>query len=1190
MTITNGGLDIRGLMSELEGLDAEVRFDAGTRAAYSMDSSNYKHVPIGVVLPRTVEAGADAVLACSRFDAPVLSRGGGTSLAGQTCNEGVVIDWSKHCDRLIEVNRASRTAIVETGIVLDELNRAVNPLGLMFGPRPATHSHCTLGGMIGNNSCGSSAQKYGKTGDNVLALEILTYDGDRMWVRRDDDVEQVIAQGGPKGRLYAALRELIDRYGSDVRRRFPKIPRRVSGFNLDALLPENGFDVPGLLVGSESTLVTMLRAELELVEVPKARTLVVLGYPSIEDAADAAPHAAEFDPITVEGLDGTLIGFQRTKGKNLDALDLLPDGDGYLIVEVPGETKVEADATAEKMVRSLGGRSIRPDVRRFDDEGRQDAIRRIREEGLGAATNVPGLPDMWSGWEDSAVPPGVFGDYLRELRTLLERYGYEPVARYGHFGHGCLHMRIPFPFASGAAGVDEYRRFTHEAAELVVRFGGSFSGEHGDGQARAHLLPMLFGDRVIEGFQELKRLFDPRGRMNPGKMVDPQPHTEGLRMGEGYAPPPTGRPQPVKLHFSYPNDDGSFAAAALRCVGVGDCRAHGDGVMCPSYRATGDEEHSTRGRARLLFEMVEGTYRTNRDTPVDKGWRSPEVKDALDLCLSCKGCKSDCPVDVDMATYKAEFLSHFYAGRIRPLGHYSMGWLTVWARLAHLAPPIVNAISHAPVLGSLVKRLAGLDPLRPAPRFVRRRFTDGVSPASSTDENGEPSRGSSDLDRGWGDRHRGWGDRHRGLSLSKPGTGSVSTSSTGGESGHVRCGDSKPGTGSVSTSSTGGESGHARCGDSKPGTGSVSTSSTHGDSRHALHGDSRHALHGDSRDAPHGDVVLFADTFGDNFQPSVLEAAAIVLTDAGYRVRVPRRRSCCGLTLISTGQLTSAAAMLKATAARLAEELTNGERLVVLEPSCLAVFRSDGPDLLGGRELLGGRGLLEGDPNIRLVKERAVTLAELLAATDGWKPPHVGGRAIVQQHCHQHAVLGFDAERGILRDAGVEFDELDGCCGLAGNFGFEPGHLPVSVAVADHAMLPALRTASQGTCVIADGFSCRTQADQLGAANWRAAVSGGEDRARPVRGGKVRGREGGAGQVRVREGRAGQGRAGQGRAGRGHSEEIRSACDVAPRALHLAEVLAAALPGGFRPRRTRRDAVPQQVQTHAMSTLTGRKS
>jgi FAD/FMN-containing dehydrogenase/Fe-S oxidoreductase len=1043
MTITNGGLDIRGLMHELATLDAEVRFDQGTRAVYSTDASNYKHVPIGVVLPRTVDAGAEAVLACSRFDVPVLSRGGGTSLAGQACNEGLVIDWSKHCDRLVEVDRASRTAIVETGIVLDELNRSVAPFGLMFGPKPATHSHCTLGGMIGNNSCGSSAQKYGKTADNVRALEILTYAGDRMWVRRDDDVDRVIAEGGAKGRLYAGLRDIIAHYGDEVRRRYPHIPRRVSGFNLDALLPENGFDVSTLLVGSESTLVTVLRAELDLVEMPKARTFVVLGYPSIEDAADAAPAVGRFDPIAVEGIDGTLIGFQRTKGKNLDALELLPEGDGYLIVEVPGDTKDEADATADAMIEALGVRVIRPSIRRLDDEAQQEAIRRVREAGLGAATNVPGLPDMWSGWEDSAVPPERFGDYLRELRVLLDSYGYEPVARYGHFGHGCLHMRIPFPFASGAAGVEEYRRFTHDAARIVVRFGGSFSGEHGDGQARADLLPMLYGDRVIEAFQRLKTLFDPRGRMNPGKMVDPQPRTEGLRLGEGYRPPATGQPRPVTLHFSYPHDDGSFSAAALRCVGVGNCRGHGDGVMCPSYRATGEEEHSTRGRARVLFEMIEGTYRTNRDTPIEKGWRSPEVKDALDLCLSCKGCKSDCPVDVDMATYKAEFLSHYYAGRMRPLGHYSMGWLTVWARIAHLAPSVVNAISHAPVLGALAKRVAGLEPQRPAPRFVRRRFTD-------------VDRGLSPSHRGLSLSHRGLSLSHRGLSLSKPSAGSVSTSSTGG-------------------SGSGGS---------------------------------------DGSDGVR-DVVLFADTFGDNFQPSVLEAAVAVLTHAGYRVRTPRRRSCCGLTLISTGQLTAAAAMLKATVANLAEELANGERLVVLEPSCLAVFRSDGPELL------------EGDPNVALVKERAVTLAELLADTEGWKPPHVGGRALVQEHCHQHAVLGFEAERRILRDAGVEFEELDGCCGLAGNFGFEQGHLPVSVAVADHAMLPALRRASEGTRMIADGFSCRTQADQLG---------------------------------------SGQ------------------------RALHLAEVLASALPGGYRPRRTKRDRVPQRVQAEAMATLTGRKS
>ncbi|WP_022899979.1 FAD-binding and (Fe-S)-binding domain-containing protein [Humibacter albus] len=992
MTITNGGLDIHGLLRELESVDADIRFDDGARAAYSTDASNYRHVPIGVVLPRSVDAGAEVVRACSDFDVPVLSRGGGTSLAGQACNEGVVIDWSKYCDGLVEVSRASRTAVVETGLVLDELNREVAALGLMFGPKPATHSHCTLGGMIGNNSCGSSAQKYGKTADNVRALEILTYGGERMWVRRDDDVDKVIAEGGAKGRLYAGLRAIIAQYGDEVRRKFPRIPRRVSGFNLDALLPENGFDVPALLVGSESTLVTVLRAELDLVEMPKARAFVVLGYPTIEDAADAAPAAAPFGPLAIEGIDATLVDFERTKRKNLDALGLLPDGGGYLIIEVPGETKDDADATADAMIRAMEQRGIRPDVRRLDDEAQQEGVLRVREAGLGAATNVPGLPDMWSGWEDSAVPPERFGDYLRDLRDLLGRYDYEPVARYGHFGHGCLHMRIPFPLDRGPAGVDEYRRFTHEAAELVVHYGGSFSGEHGDGQARADLLPTLYGERIVEAFQRLKSLFDPRARMNPGKMVDPQPRTEGLRLGAGYAPRQT-----VQLHFSYPHDDGRFSAAALRCVGVGNCRSHGDGVMCPSYRATGEEEHSTRGRARLLFEMIEGTYRTNRDTPVDKGWRSPEVKDALDLCLSCKGCKSDCPVDVDMATYKAEFLSHYYERRLRPTGHYSMGWLTLWARIAHLAPPIVNAISHAPGVGALAKRVAGMEPHRPAPRFVHRRFTDSA----------------------------------------------------------------------------------------------------------------RASAHGVE------EVVLFADTFGDNFQPSVLEAATVVLEDAGYRVRVPRRRSCCGLTLISTGQLTAATTMLKSTAAHLAAELTTGERLVVLEPSCLAVFRSDGPELLPD------------DPNIQTLKDRAVTLAELLASTEGWTPPQVGGRAIVQEHCHQHAVLGFDAERSILREAGVEFQELDGCCGLAGNFGFESGHLPVSVAVADHSMLPTLRHAADGTRVVADGFSCRTQADQLG---------------------------------------------------------------DGPRALHLAEVLASALPGGFRPRRTRRDTVPRSVQTAAMATLKGRKS
>ena len=689
-----------------------MRFDAGSRGAYSTDASNYRQVPIGVVVPRTVDAGMAAVAVCREHDVPVVSRGGGTSLAGQACNVAVVIDWSKYCHGVVSVDPDARTCVVEPGVVLDELNAQLAPYGLMFGPRPAIHDHCTLGGMLGNNSCGATAQAYGKTADNVARLEVLTYDGERFWTgpASDEDYDRIVAAGGRPAEIYQQLRALAHAHAGQVRERYPRIPRRVSGYNLDSLLPEKGFDVGRALVGSESTLVTILHAELRLVPKPPAETLVVLGYPDIA-AADAAPGIAPHRPEQLEGLDGRLIGFERERRMNPEALHLLPDGDAWLMVIFSGDSKEDADAKARALLDELHGTAHEPTVKFYDDAEHEKELADVREVALGATARVPDMPDTWEGWEDSAVPPERLGDYLRDLMKLYDEFGYSGSALYGHFGHGCVHTRIPFDLVS-ADGIATFRRFIERAADLVVSYGGSFSGEHGDGQSRGELLPKMFGEDLVRAFGQLKAIFDPDNRMNPGKVTAPYRIDENLRLGTSWTP------RDDATHFRYPDDDGRFGRAVMRCVGVGKCRHSTGGVMCPSYMVTREEEHSTRGRSRLLFEMLGG----HADSPVTAGWRSTAVRDALDLCLACKGCKRDCPVEVDMATMKAEFLAHHYQGRLRPRAHYSMGWLPAVAQLASRAPRLVNALAQAPLLRDAVTAAGGIDRRRQIPLFARQTF------------------------------------------------------------------------------------------------------------------------------------------------------------------------------------------------------------------------------------------------------------------------------------------------------------------------------------------------------------------------------------------------------------------------------------------------------------------------------------
>ncbi|MFG2315896.1 FAD-binding and (Fe-S)-binding domain-containing protein [Streptomyces tendae] len=924
----------------------EVGFDTTSRALTTMDASNYRRVPLGVVAPRDADDVAAVLEVCREREVPVVARGGGTSIAGQATGTGVVLDFTRHMNRLVALDPQARTAVVQPGLVLDRLQDAAAPHGLRFGPDPSTHGRCTLGGMIGNNSCGSHSVAWGTTADSVRELSVLTARGRRLRLGQE-------WAGAPEG-----LRDLVDGDLARLRTGFPDLPRRISGYALDALLPERGADVARSFCGSEGTLGVLTEAVVGLVESPRARALAVLGYADEAGAAEAAAGLLPLGPLTVEGMAVDLV--PSTEG--------LPRGGAWLFVETGGDTEAEARARAEAVVRAADV----VDALVVTDPGGQRALWRIREDASGTATRMPDGSEAWPGWEDCAVPPARLGGYLRDFRRLMSAHGLRGTP-YGHFGDGCIHVRIDFDLLSDA-GVARFRRFSEELADVVVAHGGSLSGEHGDGQARAELLPRMYGAETVALFERAKALWDPDDLLNPGMLVRPAPLDTNLR----FAVLPR---EPVDVAFGYPSDGGDFSAAVRRCVGVAKCRttsAPGAGVMCPSFRATGEEEHSTRGRARLLHEMLAGELVTD-------GWRSTEVRDALDLCLSCKGCRSDCPVGVDMATYKAEFLHHHYAGRRRPAAHYVMGWLPVWLRWAARvrAAPVVNALASVRPLTAVAKRLGGIAGQREVPRLAREPFS-----------------------RWW--RRRG----------GRPAAG-------GGPGGDL--------------------------------------------------------------------VVLWPDTFTEHLSPSVGRAAVRVLEAAGLRVALPptlrgravvgdgtsrsalalltaRRggRVCCGLTYVSTGQLDRARAVMRRTLDLMAPVLETSAPVVVLEPSCAAALRTDLPELL------------HDDPRAARLAARVLTFAEALERhAPHWTPPAVNLPAVGQTHCHQHAVLGDAADRRLRASAGLTGELSGGCCGLAGNFGFEDGHYEVSAACAEDQLLPAVREAPDGAVVLADGFSCRTQLEQL---------------------------------------------------------------------------------------------------------------
>ncbi|MFE1360301.1 FAD-binding and (Fe-S)-binding domain-containing protein [Streptomyces harbinensis] len=906
----------------------EVEFDAAARALTTMDASNYRRVPVGVVAPYDADDVAAALAVCRAHGVPVVARGGGTSIAGQATGVGVVLDFTRHMNRVLALDADARTAVVQPGVVCDTLRDAAAPHGLTFGPDPSTHSRCTIGGMIGNNSCGSHSVAWGTTADNVHALDALTYRGDRL----------LLGRGGHQ--LPAALRtaadDLVRRELALLRTGFPELPRRISGYALDELLPERGRDWARAFTGSEGTLAVLTEATVRLVESPPARVLAVLGYPDESAAAEAAPGLLPYRPLTVEGMAGDLVGDT--------ARAALPRGGAWLFVEMGGAGRAEAEAAAGHLVRAAGADGATGHTLVTDPAG-QRVLWRIREDASGTATRLPDGGEAWPGWEDCAVPPARLAGYLREFRALLSDYGLRGLP-YGHFGDGCIHVRIDFDLLT-APGIARFREFSTELARLVAAHGGSLSGEHGDGLARAELLPLMYGRELVGVFHEFKDLWDPDGGLNPGVLARPDRLDDHLRFA--------GLPkEPVPVAFGYPHDGGDFSAAVRRCVGVAKCRettASGGQVMCPSFRVTGEEQHSTRGRARLLHEMLVGEV-------ITEGWQSGEVADALDLCLSCKGCRGDCPVEVDMATYKAEFLHQRYRGRRRPAAHYAMGRLPQWLRLtaALRAAPLANAGARVPPLAALAKRLGGIAPERPIPPLATEPFT------------------------------RWWRGRGRRPDPARAGRR----------------------------------------------------------------------------------TVLFPDSFTNYLAPEAGRAAVRVFDAAGIDVAVPPRPVCCGLTYVTTGQLDTARTVMRRTLRRLVPALDAGLPVTVLEPPCAAALRTDLPELLPD------------EPRARQLADSVRTFAETLEErAPGWEPPRLDRPVAGQTHCHQSAILGDAADRRLRERAGLHGELSAGCCGLAGNFGFEKGHYEVSVACAEDQLLPAVRRAPAGAALVADGYSCRTQLDQL---------------------------------------------------------------------------------------------------------------
>lgn len=920
---------------------AEVRFDAGTRAIYASEASNYRQIPLGVVIPRTLADVITIMRLCREAGLPILPRGAGTSMCGQAVNAAVIIDASKYLNQITNIDPARRVARVQPGVICDQLKDEAAKIGLTFGPDPATHSRCTLGGMIGNNSCGAHSVMAGKTVENVERLEILTYCGERFWVGPTDEAayQEHLAAGGRRAEIVKGLKDLVNRYQDDIRAEFPTIKRRVSGYNLDQLLPENGFNIARALVGVEGTCVTVLQAETRLIKNPTHRVLVVLGYEEIFYAADSVPFLLPLNPIAMEGLDDGIIDGLKVRGMKLADIAELPTGNAWLMIEFGAQSAADAEAFAKEAVRIAPELPGQPSVRLVTDPGLMNRIWTIRETGA-SATSLgldPNEPDPTVGWEDAAVEPQHLGKYLREFKQVVSRYGYK-TNLYGHFGDGCIHSRITFDLKS-QQGIDNWRAFLDEAAHLVVRYGGSLSGEHGDGQAKGEYLKIMYSERIMGAFAQFKELWDPLNRMNPGKLIHAMPVDANLRMGPDYAR------KEVKSLFTYDArlGDKGLARETERCIGMGKCRSLEGGTMCPSFRATREEKYSTRGRARLFFELLKGEV-------IQDDWQNEEVKDSLDLCLSCKGCKSDCPTNVDIARYKTEFLSRYYENKRRPLMDSMIARIGTWLPYATKISPVLNY-----AMGNAMVRAAGsvfgLAKSAKFPKIANESFRDSITASrllASEKQQGE-------------------------------------------------------------------------------------------------------------------DVLLWVDSFNNGFTPQVLEAGVVVLERLGFNVRLMKRHVCCGRPFYDSGMIDQAKANLMQILDQLAPALDQKMPVIVLEPSCLSVFRDEMP------------ALLPENVQAQQLQKSIMTLSELIRSR-GLKLPEIDEDVRIHGHCHQKSCGGMGAEQGVLEKLGGKGKVIAaGCCGVAGAYAYHTKTAPIAKIIGEQEFKPVIDSIPSETPVVADGFSCRGQ-------------------------------------------------------------------------------------------------------------------
>ena len=1079
----------------------DVDSSVGTRARYSSDAGLTRIPPLAVAFPRTPEQAVAAFHLARAHGVPLTARGGGTSCASNAIGPGLVLDFSRHMNRVISIDPEARTATVEPGCVGSTLQAAAAEYGLRFGPDPSSQNRATIAGMVANNACGPHATAWGRTSDNIVSLECIDGQGRRFTATTSHDSALHDVPG---------LASLIDTNLAPIRTQLGRFKRQVSGYSLEHLTPEGGRNLAAMLTGTEGTLVLILSVTVRLVPLPDAPVLAALGYRSMIEAADDVPALLAHSPLAVEGMDRRLVDVVRAH-KGPGAVPALPEGEGWLLVEVgaPGE-----DVTASlERARALCADSAAIDTVVYPPGDQASALWRIRADGAGLGGRTPpdgaggGDQQAWPGFEDAAVPPENLGAYLRDFTALMEEFEIDGLL-YGHFGDGCVHVRLAMPLET-PEGVAHSRAFLQSAARICAAHGGSVSGEHGDGRARGELLRFMYSPEMLDLFARVKLVFDPNNLLNPGVLAapmdeaeaasrararvlaarsggpdgltangahatrpglapadgalqpndaaandsSPSPDVSGAAGGTGLAPADgalelqpgvdpldanlrrvAAHPMPADGGFAFTHDGGDFTAAVHRCTGVGKCRAGVSGTfMCPSYLATRDEKDVTRGRARILQEAA--------NSQLVKAIDSPEVLEALDLCLACKACSADCPAGVDMARYRSEALFRTYRGRMRPLSHYTLGWLPrltrVTARVPGLAR-IANIVMSVAPLRSLAFRIIGLDPRRGMPALQsgtftawarRRNLLAGSVPASASSD---PISGASD---------------------------SVSVASNHVSDASNPISEARERDAAPTSSDSARERKEATASSDPAREREAATASSMADSP---------ILSGPRDPSGRPYALVWADSFSQTLDDAGARAVVDVLEANGF-APIVAPDACCGLTWITTGQLTGAKKHLTSLLSVLAPFAASGIPIVGVEPSCTAVLRDDLLDLLPE------------DPRSALVSGATRTLAEVLSvvpASARRLPSLEGVEIVAQPHCHHYSVMGWDTDQALLESLGARVTRLEGCCGLAGNFGMEAGHYDLSVAVASHSLLPTL-DAQPDAVYLSDGFSCRTQAAQL---------------------------------------------------------------------------------------------------------------